>query len=817
MSITIETEVSSGIDTPSREYCPDCVTVSANDYHVVVRGSDVIIETSATTGWQPIVRSVPFGQASGGDDNDETYVSALSGKLVRTYQPDDDTAVLEFAATHGPHHIVTRMIITSDVPHIRIIAVDGIRGAASVRRFGVAWEFVSGPKDGSRPDFIFTPCLAPEPGQIIGQHMFRSPAAIVQHHEVAFALVPDINEIRAYQPLGAYLDIQPPGPGRTTVLSTGVAAYHVDGHVYFTTADVEPVTLTDTQLRFGCELHLETVAPPSRAHQAIVRYHWKRHGRKWLDRDVLPQTVPFKRYFDYGYGFAESDLWRETNVGGKTLGAMVIGREYKRDVWFQGWFNQLRTAYGYYLWARRLGDDERFARARATRDLVLSAPQVEDGVSAGMFPTIAIMPEADGEPVRWVESTLQGGGPGLFHPLDMSWTATWLIRWHAELEPSEETIAFCRKYADALLRLQANDGSWPDYVDRDGRPLTVFNGPDVISQCDSGYIKHMHRDGWDTNRLASSAESAANVLFLAEFSRNVEDGDRYREAALAGATFLEQKVIPEHRWFDWETFFSCSPKSIGFYDERTMQHPQNTMSMFFAAEAFRVLYEITGTATIGEQAVSLMDYVCLYQQVWSPPFITFYGFGGFGAMNTDGEWNDARQAVFADGLARHYLESGRQEYLERAVAATRASFTCTFIPENARVAPKIFDRTPTGHADENYAHMGIDVPAGATGFDWGTGSGLTSAALLLERFGDLWIDVMEGWALGIDALTVNDCECGAGTWKLSVNAPFSHTDTITLKGSPCEYESGVRLVINDLEPITVTDEDLVRGIQVRIR
>ncbi len=816
MPITIETDVCSGVDTPSREYRPDCVTVSANDYHVVVRGSEVIIETSATTGWQPIVRSVPFGPISSGDD-DETYVPALGGKLVRTYQPDEETAVLEFATTRGSHHVVTRMFVSTGEPLLRIVAVDGILGKADVKRFGVAWEFVSGPKDGSRPDFVFTPCLAPNPGQVIGQHMFRSPAAIIQHHEVAFALVPDIDEIRAYQPLGMYLDVEPPAPGRPTVLSTGVAAYRLDGHVDVTTTDVEPVHLEDTQLRFGCELHLDAVAPPSRAHQAIVRHHWKHHGRAWLNRDVLPQTVPFKRYFDYGYGYAESDLWRETNTGDKTVGAMVIGREYKRDVWFQGWFNQLRTAYGYYLWAKRIGDSERLDRARATRDLVLSAPQADEGATAGMFPTIAIMPDADGEPVRWVESTLQGGGPGLYHPLDMSWTATWLIRWYAELEPDEEIIAFCRRYADALLRLQSKDGSWPDYVDRDGRVVTEFDDPDAIARCDSGYIKKMHRDWWDTKRLSSSAESAASVLFLAEFSRNVEDGDRYREAALAGATFLEQQVIPEHRWFDWETFFSCSPKAIGFYDERTMQHPQNAMSLFFAAEAFRVLYEITGTATIGEQAVSLMDYVCLYQQVWSPPFITFYGFGGFGAMNTDGEWNDARQAVFADGLARHYLESGRQEYLERAVAATRASFTCTFIPENARVAPKIFDRTPTGHADENYAHLGIDIPAGATGFDWGTGSGLTSAALLLERFGDLWIDVMEGWAIGIDALTVTDCECGAGTWKLRVNAPFSHTDTIKLKGSPCEYESGIRLVINDLDPITVTDEDLVHGIEVRIR
>ena len=56
-------------------------------------------------------------------------------------------------------------------------------------------------------------------------------------------------------------------------------------------------------------------------------------------------------------------------------------------------------------------------------------------------------------------------------------------------------------------------------------------------------------------------------------------------------------------------------------------------------------------------------------------------------MNTDAEWNDARQAQFAETLANFYDLTGNIEYLERAVAASRASFAFMVIDENKDVAP----------------------------------------------------------------------------------------------------------------------------------
>ena len=770
--------------------------IDVGGYQVCIRGEEITIEASAPTGVTPIVRSIC---PSAGPE----IIPALTGKVVRWWKQEDDRVVVEFAGKwgeNGEHRIVTQLTVSENEPMIRLDACDYISGSAEVSRFSVGWEFLSGPTGSAPPDFVWTPGLCPEPGQVVGRHMFRSPAAIVQHDTVAVALIPDLESMETGGALQEFLEVECNRTGIDSALLTyGLATYRLDGHVYYTTADEPARIVEDTVIRFSCELHIDAMASPQRGFQTVVRHHWRKYGHPAV-QDVKPQVVPYQRYYEYGYDYADSHLWRETEKDGIRLGAMTASHEYTNDVWFHGWFNQLRSAYGLYSWAKRAGDDERMSRAAATRDLILSAP-----TNKGIFPTIAILPEESHGAVRWVESSLQGGGPGVYHLLDSSWTAWWLLRWHKDLTPDERIIDFCTEYAEGLLRLQNPDGGWPDYIDAEtGECVTSYDLPSAQHMSNSKYVKGIYKR-WGTERLPTSAESAAEVLFLAELSRTVPDGEQYLERALQGARFLERTVIPEHKWFDWETYFSCSPKPLDFYDSRSCQHPQNTMSLYWAAEAFRVLYEIVGTASIGEQALTLLDYLCLYQQVWSPPFLSIYGFGGFGVMNTDGEWNDARQAVFADGLALMYLESGRREYLERAIAATRAAFACTFIPENAGVCPKIFDRTPTGYADENYAHGGWDAPAGASGFDWGTGSAITAAARLTDLFGDIWIDTEGGWAVGTDGITVTGCEQEGDRLYLTVTSPFRDVDgPLDVRGNFDDTES-FSVYVNG-RPTSVTTE-----------
>ncbi len=97
-------------------------------------------------------------------------------------------------------------------------------------------------------------------------------------------------------------------------------------------------------------------------------------------------------------------------------------------------------------------------------------------------------------------------------------------------------------------------------------------------------------------------------------------------------------------------------------------------------------------------------------------------------MNTDGEWNDARQAQFADTLLDFYRVTGENEFKERALAACRAGVVTLFAPVNHRVYPTGWWRKPAAQAAENHAHGGRDSLCGVSGFDWGSGSALATAA-----------------------------------------------------------------------------------------
>ena len=149
--------------------------------------------------------------------------------------------------------------------------------------------------------------------------------------------------------------------------------------------------------------------------------------------------------------------------------------------------------------------------------------------------------------------------------------------------------------------------------------------------------------------------------------------------------------------------------------------------MQHAAAGFLSLYEVTGERDYLVFAGRVMDRLSLYQQVWDPPWLSLNAFGGYGVMNTDGEWNDARQAQFAET----HLDFGRvteeQEHIDRAIAAARAAFTTIFLPVSA---PKYSGwwRSPPGMAAENHGHGGWDQLNGVSGFDWGSGSALATAA-----------------------------------------------------------------------------------------
>src|SRR5690606_41420452 len=52
--------------------------------------------------------------------------------------------------------------------------------------------------------------------------------------------------------------------------------------------------------------------------------------------------------------------------------------------------------------------------------------------------------------------------------------------------------------------------------------------------------------------------------------------------------------------------------------------------------------------------ISIVDYLCLYQAVWSPPFLSLAVFGGFVVGNGHPAWSDARQGFFAQARSEEH-------------------------------------------------------------------------------------------------------------------------------------------------------------------
>lgn len=587
--------------------------------------------------------------------------------------------------------------------------------------------------EAARRDFHWIPNIKAKPGHIAADHVFRSPVVLLLSGAAGAALIPDLDVLRGHRPAPHFLDLQFPS-GEAPFIEYGLARSRPDGHVYYTRTG-EAFAPEGGEVRFACYLLLREKTTRGQLTAEATEFIWKRFAARYT-ASVKPQVTPFSTYARYGYEMALKHLWVEgplPGTGGITLTTLLNkqtgeyrGRAFFNDLWFHSWFNNLRTAWGLHYWGGQLHRPEWVQRAREMARLILSAPR-----EAGLFATI--YKPHDGS---W-QSSGQGAGAGLYHLPDNAWTAIWLLRFHQEREPVEEAPAFLNAFAETLLRFQHEDGSFP------ARVKTGKLAADPV--------------------LDKSASSALPLWFLAEMLQRgmLPPGmrDAARQAVRKGAEFLRTRVLPQQRFEDFELYFSCSRKPLDFYDEITAMSGQNTLAMQWSAEALRLAYLLSRDARDLAAAQHCLDLLSLYQQAWSPPYMDFYAFGGFGVMNTDGEWNDARQAQFAETYANFYELTGKAEYMQRAMAAARAGFALVVMEENKQIAPRNYEGTPLnfevhGASAENYGHGGRNARSYQSGFHWGTGSALTTAAVLKHRYSSLLLHPGRRHAFGIDGAAV---------------------------------------------------------------
>jgi len=591
-------------------------------------------------------------------------------------------------------------------------------------------------------DFVFTPTLRPEPDEVIADHVFRSPALIMQKGSVAAALVPDVRTIDGKnRPLRAGADLQV-----TTYpfMSFGLLNWkRAKEHVFYVHRDTMVSRIGPGDLSYGYRLYVNAQADAREAYRDIVRFEWSEYGKGNFLDPAGPQSEPFaayvhKAWYEYMPSVALDTVYNGVPVTllrqGRLAWSNGLPKSADNDTWFNVWFNALRTAYGMHMEGVASGDSALARRAERVLNLALQAPRGGDaggsGDAGGLAPTIFYVDSAGG---HWVADQGWGGinaGASLqmFHN---AWTAYWMLAWGDRVPARRPEIAsYTKGIAGFLVAHQLPTGVIPSWYD----PVTGVP---------------------DTTLRDENAETAGAALFLADYAGRTGDR-RAREAAERAMRYVLTAIVPERKWFDFETFFSCSRKPVGFFDRVTCQHPQNTLSMQMAAEACARLYELTGRRSYLDEGSAILDYLCLYQQVWSPAWLSCRLFGGFGVQNTDGEWSDSRQGYFALTLVKYYELTGRREYFERGVAALRAMFS-------------LFESPASPRTNENYGHGGYDGPTAVTGLHWGTGSSVVSIHLITAKYGGAYIDVGGGWGAGIDGCRIPDVTVSGKTVRFVID------------------------------------------------
>ena len=574
---------------------------------------------------------------------------------------------------------------------------------------------------GGAPDFTWTPQLKMTEDNVFPDYSWKAPAAIVQKGPLAVALVPDIAAFsidNTWRRCSWALDLDT-RPGSGPELGVGLTPVVPHLHSLFKHVPGQCVPLEPGCFRFAYYLLLFDGLPEREAHRPVVRFLWQRFGRGALLEGHAAQGHTFAEWAKKTWREYGDQVWLEVNRSGVSCGMMKCGVFFPIDAWFCAWWNNMRTAYGLALYARRAGDAEARERAGKMLNMALDAPR-----RRGAFPVLFTITDAEG--ARWRRDHSFGGIEECYHAFDMAWTGYWLLKWHTDIDPADERIVpVCRALGDFLLRHQEESGFIPSYFKED----------------------FVLKENCRLNR--ESAEPAGCAVFLVELHKTVH-GEKYLTAAVKAMEYVQGEIVPERKWFDYETFLSCSPKPYSCYDPITMQHPQNNMGTIQAAMGFLGLYDATGQKRYLEWGMNVLDYLSLTQQVWSHPMMTPNLIGGFTTQNSDAEWSDARQAYCALVYLDYFERTGRLEYLERGIAALRSSFA---------VAPY-----------ENWAHGGYyDLPGALSGFHWGQGSAMASVEMVRERCGDVLADLQAGWAYGINGCTVDAMESEGTTIRLAIS------------------------------------------------
>ena len=697
------------------------------------------------------------------------------------------------------------------------------------------------------PDFSHAPAYKRSPGDVIGDRVFFSPASLVQKDSVFAALVPDLDQINDHvvyaqdaRPqkhrwifgvpidssrisLPAVLDLElSSGMTSAPLLAYGMMDVIAEQHVYWRHENAGGTlvrTLSGNLVRYGMDLLIGADAVPARGYQQTAAFLWQRYGREYVQQP-RPQAMPFADYarilypasFEYkGYtvehpaglpemvqrdpdGPAAWDSWQQWEAEGVPMGALrLTAPQWFHLAYNTAWWNNVADVTGLYFWGEQLDDPSLVDKAKRIVNLTLSAPQ-----TGGLFPSLYDLQEH-----QWKRSMWRFPGPeydpdetrnywnwqdGDYQTAAASVTAGYLMQVYRTFDPDPRIVAYVRRYGEFLIERMAADGSVPAWFDEDleTRPSMLWN-----------------------------ADGGAHAWVLSELFRATGE-DRYRQAAERAAQFLVDEVLPTHRWVDFEALYSCAVKAESFHDTRTGQPPRNAMSMSWALQGFVSLFETTGERRYLDAAEEVADYASLLQTVWAPHFIiTAYPFGGFTSQIGDAEWLDQRDHRFAGILVTLGLLTGRQDLVERGVAAARASFALVTHPRHVENGIYNAPTFPLGLGPENIDHEGFPQTPLRSGPSWAEVGGLVAAADVLRQLGGIHVDVERDLAVGVDGLAVREYALEGRTLRIELSrllsalpVPHGVPYDVVLQVDGLPDEGSYNLVIGNEAPVALTRAQL---------
>ena len=718
-----------------------------------------------------------------GSDPKHRLVLTEGLRTVSIAESTDDAVKVLLSGMLGAHAIEQTIELARDADYFHIEVQATLAGEPPSLDYIVSPFTVS---IKGEPDFTHAPAHKRSPNDVVGDRVFFAPAAIVQKGSIFVALVPDLDLVNSHivyakgarkhpdsnsfpvqvdpakisLPAALDLDLQS-GLSECPLMSYGVMDVVTKQHVFWT-RDNSPGAmvrqLSSGKLHYGFDLFTVADARPSRGYQRVARHHWARYGRKNFSKP-RPQAMPFAEYakvcypvaFAYqGYTVASSmkidhrneptrnelNGWQEWEQDGTPVGGIRLTAPQWSDlIYYTAWWNNVGDATGIYYWGTKLDDAVLIDKARRIVNLALSAPQQN-----GIFPAFLDLKTKQWIGTLWqppledYDPTLKANywnwkpGNGTYQSASASVTTGFLMQYYRDCEQDPNILPFVQRYGDFLIENMQQNGCVPGWFSRDLQPLPS---------------------------MRFNADGGAHAWVLTELYR-ATNKQKYLNAAEQMVRFLQRAILPQQKWFDFETFYSCGVKSESYFDARTGQPGRNLMSVSWALQGFLALYEATGNREYLDDAVATADYASLFQAVWAPHYVvTAYPFGGMSSQVGDAEWLDQRSHRFADSFVRVGLLSGRQDLVERGVAVARSSLALISHPRHKANGIYTHTNFPLGLGPENIDHEGFPQMPLASGPSWSSVGGLAAAAHVLNRLGGVFVNISDNWAVGVDGVRVS--------------------------------------------------------------